>query len=295
MPSRRSEALILQTYPFGEADVVVSAFTRDLGKVRGVAKGVRRPKSRFGAGLERLAHVRLFYYERENRDLCRLDRAELVGPPVFLRADYSGVAALDYLAEVSDQLLPEHAPNDAHFRLIVLALEYLWDGMLGKLDGQAVWTRPATPAALHLDDESTIVTPSAPPYSETAASAQRPWMWVALGYVSLWSLRLSGFLPPLDRCHESGEAFAPGETVYFGRPLGGLVRAAHRDANSWALSPAARAAAQTMLKRKLPDIDATQWDARGLSALLRFAVQRIEAQLDSRLRTSAALEALAPA
>jgi len=54
MPARMSESFILQTYPFREADLVVSFFTRDQGKLRGVARRARRPKSSFGSGLERL-------------------------------------------------------------------------------------------------------------------------------------------------------------------------------------------------------------------------------------------------
>ena len=57
MPARVSEAIVLRTYPFREADLVVSFLTRDQGKLRGVARRARRPKSGFGAGLERLSHV----------------------------------------------------------------------------------------------------------------------------------------------------------------------------------------------------------------------------------------------
>ena len=70
--------------------------------------------------MERLSHVRLFYYRRENQDLAKLDRCELSGPPIFLKADYATSVALDFLAEVSDQLLPEREPNDAFFRLLLL-------------------------------------------------------------------------------------------------------------------------------------------------------------------------------
>ena len=48
MPARVSEAIVLQTYPFKESDLVVSFLTRDQGKLRGIAKRARRPKSNFG-------------------------------------------------------------------------------------------------------------------------------------------------------------------------------------------------------------------------------------------------------
>ena len=125
MPARESEALVLRTYPFREADLIVSFITRDQGKLRGVARAARRLKSRFGAGLERLAHVRLFYFQRENRDLVNLDSCELIDSQFSVAAEYSLGVALDFLAEVSEQLLPEHEPNDRYFRLLLLVLDYI--------------------------------------------------------------------------------------------------------------------------------------------------------------------------
>src|SRR5262249_46454605 len=102
VPARVSEALVLRTYPFQEADLVVSFLARDQGKLRGVAKRARRPKSAFGAGLERLSHVRMSYFQRENRELVNLDSCELIRSQFGLVSDYQAGVALDYLAEVSD-------------------------------------------------------------------------------------------------------------------------------------------------------------------------------------------------
>ena len=78
MPARSSESFILQTYPFRESDLIVSFFTRDQGKLRGVAHRARRPKSSFGSGLERLSHTTMSYYQKENRELVSLNSCELV-------------------------------------------------------------------------------------------------------------------------------------------------------------------------------------------------------------------------
>ncbi len=125
MPARESEALVLRTYPFREADLVVSFLSRDQGKLRGVARRARGLKSRFGAGLERLAHVRMFYFQRDNRELVNLDSCEIIDSQFGVAADYALGVALDFLAEVSDQLLPEHEPNDRYFRLLLVALDQL--------------------------------------------------------------------------------------------------------------------------------------------------------------------------
>src|ERR1035441_8492348 len=125
MPSRVSEAFVIQTYPLQESDLIVSFLTRDLGKMRGVAKRARRPKSPFGSGLERLSRVRMSYFQKETRELVNLDSCELLVSQFRLLSDYRAAVALDYFAEVTDQLLPPAEPNDRFFRLLIAVLEHL--------------------------------------------------------------------------------------------------------------------------------------------------------------------------
>jgi DNA repair protein RecO (recombination protein O) len=76
MPVYTSDALILRTYKLAEADRIVVFFTKDRGKKRGVAKGARRAKSRFTGALEPLTRAGVAYYERELRDLVRINYVE---------------------------------------------------------------------------------------------------------------------------------------------------------------------------------------------------------------------------
>ena len=69
MPLHESEAIILQSYALGEADRIVSFLSRNSGRMRGVAKAAKRTKSKFGSTLERLSYIRIWYFERERRDL----------------------------------------------------------------------------------------------------------------------------------------------------------------------------------------------------------------------------------
>src|SRR5215472_9602861 len=125
MPARVSEAIVLQTYPFHESDLVVSFLTRDQGKLRGVAKRARRPKSSFGSGLERLSQVRMSYFQRETRELVNLDSCDLIRSQFDLLSDYGTAVALDYVAEIAEQLLPPGEANERYFRLMLAVLEYL--------------------------------------------------------------------------------------------------------------------------------------------------------------------------
>ena len=90
MPAQASEAFIFRTYPFKEGDLIVSFFTRDQGKLRGVARRARKPKSSFGSGLERLSRVTMSYYQRENRELVNLNSCDVLESQFALAGDYGG-------------------------------------------------------------------------------------------------------------------------------------------------------------------------------------------------------------
>ncbi len=125
MPLRETEAIVLRTYRLGEADKIVSLFTRQFGRLRGVARGARRPKSRFGSTLEPLSYIRLWLFERENRDLLRINSAELLESFFDMQKDYRLQVATQYIAEVSERFLPEREVNERAFRLLLAVLRAL--------------------------------------------------------------------------------------------------------------------------------------------------------------------------
>ena len=135
MPARVSETYVLRTYPFREADLIVSFFTRDQGKLRGVARRARKPKSTFGSGLERLSLVNLSYSQKEARELVNLNSCDLLQSQFDLLSDFDASVALDYIAEVSEHLLPPHEPNERFFRLLATVLSYMHTRLPG-----AAWT-----------------------------------------------------------------------------------------------------------------------------------------------------------
>jgi DNA repair protein RecO (recombination protein O) len=120
MPARETEAIILKTFPLGEADRLVSFFGRASGRMRGVAAGARRLKNRYGSTLEILSHVQIWYVEKETRDLVRIQQAELLDSFNKAQSDYSLSTGLAVVSEVAEQVLPEHEVNEAMFRLILL-------------------------------------------------------------------------------------------------------------------------------------------------------------------------------
>lgn len=128
MSSRQDEAIVLRTWPFQEADLLVSIFTRQQGRVKGVARHAMRSRRRFGGALEPMTHVRAHWAEKPKQDLVRLDSFEILWSPLREPIDYARSAALSLLAEVLESALPEHAPEDDIFRLTLATMQHIRTG-----------------------------------------------------------------------------------------------------------------------------------------------------------------------
>jgi len=123
MTLHQSEAIVLRTWPLRESDLLVSLLTRDLGKVRGVAKAALKSRKRFGGTLEPMTYVHAAYAERPRQELVRMDHFEAITSPLAEPIDYLRAATLGYYAEVLENVLPDHDPQDAIFRLTLAVLE----------------------------------------------------------------------------------------------------------------------------------------------------------------------------
>ena len=120
MPLKESEAIVLRSYPLGEGDRLVSFLDRQSGRLRGVARGARLPKSRFGSTLELLSYIRIWYFERETRELVRINQCELLESFLEAQKDYVAGVALALLSEVTEAVLPEREQAEPNFRLLLL-------------------------------------------------------------------------------------------------------------------------------------------------------------------------------
>jgi DNA repair protein RecO (recombination protein O) len=127
MPLHTADALVLRTYKLGESDRIVVFLTEDRGKKRGVAKGARRPRSKFVGALEPLTHVRVAYFEKERRELVGLNYAEPSRSPLSARPE--ALAHVGYFAELLDQWAQENDPSDRLYRLGVSSVEALAVGV----------------------------------------------------------------------------------------------------------------------------------------------------------------------
>src|ERR1700728_1168388 len=123
MPVLTSEAVVLRTWPVHESDLIVSFFTRDYGRVKGVAKAALKSRKRFGGALEPMTLAKAWFAERPRQELVRLDQLEIVRSPLSAPVDHTRMAVLSFYAELLDEALPEKDPQETVFRLLVTVLE----------------------------------------------------------------------------------------------------------------------------------------------------------------------------
>jgi DNA repair protein RecO (recombination protein O) len=121
----RDRGVVLRTYKLGEADRIIVLITSGHGKVRAVAKGVRRTKSRFGGRLEPLNHVDLLLYE--GRELDIVTQAEMIEPWRPLHEDLNRLAQGMAMAEATEQVAQEREPSGPLYQMLVGALRTLAD------------------------------------------------------------------------------------------------------------------------------------------------------------------------
>jgi DNA repair protein RecO (recombination protein O) len=253
MSARVSEAFVLQTYPFKEGDLIVSFLTRDLGKLRGVARRARRPKSGFGSSLERLSHIRMSYFQRENRELVTVDSCELLQSQFSLLSDFRAACALDFFAEVSEQLLPPAEPNEKYFRLLTAVLDYLRSG-----DPGAVWR------SVTYFSTWTVRLAGLLPDLDTCLGCGSP----LAGQRAYFSRPHAGLY-----CNDCRRALDLRST--------------------WELDQDSRALAQEILRTPIAQLAERPWAQSTEANLRRFLAQQLETHIERKLITFPVLEAAA--
>lgn len=239
MPLVESEAIILRSSPFGEADKLVSFFSRALGRLRGIAPSARRSRRRFGAALEPLSYVRLWFFERENRELVRLSQSELIDSFWNARDSYERSVALSQVTELAERLLPEREASDKAFRLLLATLE---------------------------------------------AFQRTDSVWLPLTYFQLWSVRLAGWLPALDRCARCQKPLGT-EAAYASPGRGQVVCRRCRRPGMRVLASSSRRDAQEVLAHPLRKLSPEGWNRRRTAELQAFLLDLVEYHSEAKLAT----------
>ena len=178
MPLHETDAFVLRTFTIREADKICVFFTREAGKLRGVAHGARRLKSRFGASLEPFTEVSLVYFQKENKELVSISNCEIINSQFVEGLSSETLGVIHYLAELVIEFVPDHEPNERVYRLISATLESL------RQTGA-----PGLVGAKERDEKLPAI----------------------VRYFEIWMLKLAGFFPHWKTCgacekNLSGEA-----------------------------------------------------------------------------------------
>ena len=128
MPLGKTAAVVIGGFPLGESDRVVSFYTRDFGKVRGVAKAARRARSRFGGALELFTLGTLVFFDGGRSDLVSVDHFDIRHPFGRIRDDLDRLGHAAWMAECVARLTAERDPHAAVYGLLVRALRSVEGG-----------------------------------------------------------------------------------------------------------------------------------------------------------------------
>jgi DNA repair protein RecO (recombination protein O) len=247
-----SEAVVLRTWQVHEADLIVSLFTRDYGRVRGVAKAALKSRKRFGGALEPMTLARAWFAERPRQELIRLDQLEIIRSPLLAPVDHTRMAVLSFYAEVIDEALPERDPQDAVFRLLVSVLEQT---------------------------------------SAVQSEIIQPWMaltYFSLWMTRLMGLLPD--IGHCIVCGEALALHAA--EVSYGSNTDGLSCGLHRNGSASMLSADSWQLAQRMLKAPAAAFAREPWTRKRGQDLRRFTLQTLERHLERKLKSAEALARL---
>lgn len=125
MPAEKAEALVLHTYNLTESSKIVVLLTPVRGKVRAVAKGVRRTKSKFGSALEPMTHIEAQLHIKEGRDLQTLSQAVTRDSFPAVRSDLTRLGLASVMCELTEQFLQENEESSRSFVLLLVSLKTL--------------------------------------------------------------------------------------------------------------------------------------------------------------------------
>jgi len=125
MAVHRTQAVVIGRRALGESDRLVDFYTRDHGKVRGVAKSARRPRSRFGSALELFTLGELVFFDTGRSDLVRVDHFDVLEPFAAVRADLERLGQAAWVVECVGRLTAERDPHTALYGLLTRALRAL--------------------------------------------------------------------------------------------------------------------------------------------------------------------------
>jgi DNA repair protein RecO (recombination protein O) len=128
MPQFKTSAIVIKTLDYGESDRILTFYTSDFGKIKGIAKGAKRSRRRFSNALELFTFSRLIFFDKRESGLARIEGCDIVDTFPAIREDVRKIAFGCYLAELVDAMTAEREPNPHLFSMVRTFLSLLSEG-----------------------------------------------------------------------------------------------------------------------------------------------------------------------
>ncbi len=125
MAIQRAEAFVLRTQPFRSSSLIITFFSRPFGKLRGLAKGVRREREVRGAVFELFTQVEIIFYEKMRSDLHLVSECSILKSHDNLRTDLGLIAYASYFSELVDAVTEVHDPHEKIYDLLEFSFGFL--------------------------------------------------------------------------------------------------------------------------------------------------------------------------
>ena len=122
MPVFRTQAIVTRSLHYGESDKIVTLFTKDFGKIKGIAKGARRSKKRFQNALDLFSHLRLIFFDREGMGLVRVEGCDIQNSFPRIRDHLKKILYGGYFLELVNEMTGEREANIEAFHLLLAFL-----------------------------------------------------------------------------------------------------------------------------------------------------------------------------
>ncbi len=185
----KTEAIVLKSFDFRETSKIVTFYTRQFGKVKGVLKGIRKDSRKFGSSVDKFSLNDIVFYQYRNSDIHLVSQCDMKDYYFPIRQDYKKMTAASYILELVDAIMPVEEKNQDIYDLII---QYL----------SSLQTAPDISKLVHVFQIKTLLYSGFRPHLDTCVKCEKK----VLGQTR-FSMMLGGLV--CDICRPSGGDAAP--------------------------------------------------------------------------------------
>jgi DNA repair protein RecO (recombination protein O) len=125
MSITKTEALVLKSIKFGDTSKIATLYTKNYGKIKVIAKGIRKPKSRLAGSLQTFSYIQIVFYKKQTTEIYLLSQSEILNPYQSLSRNLNRYIFASAVLELLDRLITGEEPNPQLFELTLEILSFM--------------------------------------------------------------------------------------------------------------------------------------------------------------------------